>query len=496
MGRVTAAVFAVLVGLLGLVAWIRSADSATGGAASGASRSAVSYTCPMHPQYRSPQPGECPTCGMRLVPSRESSVESRGAYANETVHVPPAGQRLIGVRTARVDMSPVERVLRTTGRVAPDENRLYRLSVSSEIWVRKLYPPVAGSTVRKDEPLLEFYTPNFFSASTAFMYALNTRDRQMRNDPKNEAQLLAVDYQMRQAIEGLRNLGMSPTDIDEMERTRKPRDLVTLRAPVGGVVLSRNATTGQWVGASAELYQIADLSRIWIIADVFANEARQIQPGMPVKATARDMGVSFPAKVGLARPAFDPATRTSSVRLEAENPGATLWPGMFVDVEFPIHRPAAITVPADAVVDSGLKKTVFVARGDGDFEPRIVETGWRFGDLVEITKGLKTGEQIVVSGNFLLDSESRMRMAAAPQPPPDSPSPTPRDKDSAAVGRGSPKTIKDIVCGMDVDPAEAAGKSIFRGATYYFCSNYCKKEFDAHPGKYIAGTAPETHTHD
>jgi len=166
-------------------------------------------------------------------------------------------------------------------------------------------------------------------------------------------------------------------------------------------------------------------------------------------------------------PQFDATSRTLKVRLELDNPGYTLRPDMFVDVEFPVTLPSTLTVPADAVFDSGLKKTVFVDRGEGFFEPREVETGWRAGNRVEIVKGLKPGERIVISGNFLIDSESRLEMAAA----------------------GMYGTLsKDPVCGVDVsiNKAEKAGrKSFYKGKTFYFSSDECKQKFDKAPGAYV-----------
>jgi YHS domain-containing protein len=176
------------------------------------------------------------------------------------------------------------------------------------------------------------------------------------------------------------------------------------------------------------------------------------------------------ARVSEVLPQFDPATRTLKVRLEADNPGYLLRPDMFVDVELPISFPPTIAVPVDAVLDSGPKKTVFVERGEGFFEPREVETGWRFEDRVQIVKGLATGERIVIAGNFLIGSESRLKEAAA----------------------GMYAPVKDLVCGMEVDQgkAEAAGKkSQYGGKTYYFCSDQCKRKFDADPDSYLKKVA-------
>ena len=175
---------------------------------------------------------------------------------------------------------------------------------------------------------------------------------------------------------------------------------------------------------------MADLSRVWILADLFENESQYIKPGARVQVTLPHQRKTFQATVSKILPQFDAASRTLKVRLETDNPGFVLRPDMFVDVELPISLPPAISVPADAVLDSGLRKTVFVDRGNGFFEPEKVETGWRIGDRVEIVKGLQPGERIVVSGNFLIDSESRLELAAA----------------------GMYGTLsKDPVCGMEAD---------------------------------------------
>jgi YHS domain-containing protein len=169
-------------------------------------------------------------------------------------------------------------------------------------------------------------------------------------------------------------------------------------------------------------------------------------------------------------PQFDPQSRTLKTRFELDNAGDILRPDVFVDVELHVNMPSAVTVPADAVIDSGRRKTVFVDRGSGVFEPRLVETGWWLGDRVQITQGLEPGERIVTSGNFLIDSESRMQAAAA------EPAPSP------------PRTgmMKDLICGMDVDPqAPAALKVRHDGRTYYFCSEQCKRSFEAAPAKYV-----------
>ena len=259
---------------------------------------------------------------------------------------------------------------------------------------------------------------------------------------------------------------MSDLQIEDIGRTRQYTENIQIRSPATGFVTFRNVSKGLRFDKGTELYRIADLSRVWILADVFENEASFFKPGMRVKVELPSQNKTLYARMSHVLPQFDPATRTLKIRLEAENPGYLLRPDMFVDVELPVTFPPAIVVPAAAVLDLGMRKTVFVAREEGLFEPRQVETGWRFGNRVEIVKGLDPGERIVVSGNFLIDSESRMELAA-----------------SGRYGT----LARDPVCGSDVavKKAEKAGRaSVHKGKLYYFSSAECKQEFDRNPDRY------------
>jgi RND family efflux transporter MFP subunit len=260
---------------------------------------------------------------------------------------------------------------------------------------------------------------------------------------------------------------MSDIQIDEIAETRAYTENIQIRSPATGFVTFRNVSKGLRFDKGTELYRIVDLGRVWILADLFENEAPYFQPGRTVKVTLPQQKKTFMAKVSTVLPLFDPATRTLKVRLETDNTGYTLRPDMFVDVELPVTFAPAVTVPAGAILDAGLRKTVFVDRGNGIFEPRLVETGWRFGNRVEITRGLEPGERIVVSGNFLIDSESKMELAAA-----------------GMYGT----LVKDPVCGADVAvrKAEKTGRtSIYQGKTYYFSSLECKQQFDKNPNRYL-----------
>jgi RND family efflux transporter MFP subunit len=259
---------------------------------------------------------------------------------------------------------------------------------------------------------------------------------------------------------------MSEQQMKELASTKQITDKIFIVAPATGFIIARDVSPGQQFEKGAEWYRIADLSRVWVLADLFRNEAEYVRPGMKVRVTIPETKKTFNAVASTVLPQFDATSRTLKVRLELDNPGYTLRPDMFVDVEIPVTLPSALTIPADAVLDSGLKKTVFVDQGNGIFEPREVETGWRIGNRVEIISGLKPGERIVISGNFLIDSESKLEMAAA----------------------GMQGTLsKDPVCGIEVSVTKsekARLKASYGGKTYYFDSEKCKEQFEKDPKRY------------
>ncbi len=381
-----------------------------------------------------------------------------------TVKVTPEKQQLIGVRVAELAKTGQTGTVRAYGRVVADENRTHRLVAPSEGWVRELYGGTTGTLVKKDQVLATYYSRDIISTLVGFYLALGTSEQ---NIPPGRQQAGVATSQLRTAEANLLTLGMSQAQIEELKRTRQPIPDIEIRSPVSGFVLARNLSPSLRFDRNTELYRIADLSQVWVLADLYENEARYVKPGSKIRIMLPYDKKPFQGTVSDVLPQVDAATRTLKVRLEVENPEYILRPDMFVDVEFPVKLPSALTVPADAILDSGLKKTVFVDRGNGLFEPREVETGWRLGDRIEITKGLKPGERIVVSGNFMIDSESRLEMAAA----------------------GMYGTLnKDPVCGVDVsiNKAEKTGrKSTYQGKTYYFTSDECKQKFDNNPGVYV-----------
>jgi membrane fusion protein, copper/silver efflux system len=506
----------------------------------GDARKVLYYVDPMNPAHTSDKPGKAP-CGMDMEPVYADALGAPGATADlaslppGTIKVTPEKQQLIGVRVATAEKKALRHNLRLLGKVATDETRIYRINATIDGWITTTMPVSAGSLVRKDETLAGFYSPEFLSAGQALIFALSSKDRIQttgQETPGQQSQLAQFEINLKQYGDALRNLGMGERQIQEMIKTRKYIENVDITSPADGFILQRNVSAGQRFEKGTELFRIADLSRIWIIVDVFERDASVVQSDQPVKAELPNQGKTFTATVSKTLPQFDNISRTLKLRLEADNADFTLKPDMFVDVELPLSLAEAVVVPAEAVLDQGLRQTVFVDRGNGYFEPRNVHLGSRIGDQVQVVQGLTPGERIVVSGNFLLDSESRMKLAATgvhgtPLSDPVCGMTVDEGKARAAkrvaeyqgqtygfcsdgckkrfeaepakylakakdptmdMGTAEPKETKDLVCGMKVDVAEAKAAKLsseHQGKTYYFCNEFCKKQFDARPEKYL-----------
>ena len=307
----------------------------------------------------------------------------------------------------------------------------------------------------------------------------------------------------------LLNLGIEENQLKELAEKENYITHVDIRSPVNGYVLSRNVSSLQKIDRGVECFRIADLSRVWVEADVYEGEVKHIHPGMQARVSRPKQGQSSMATVSEVLPRYDAVSRSLKVRLILENPELIFRPDMFVDVEFLMTFPESISVPTGAVIDSGKRKTVYVVKGEGVFEPREVATGWQLNDRVEIVEGLQSGEQIVVAGNFLIDSDSRMKLAAlrlmedkaerpnheqaapaAVSPPPAAPSlPEPQ------IGKQPITPVeksKDPVCGMMVRHDRAVEDDLtfdVDGRTYFFCSAECKEQFRQDPQRFLAEPA-------
>jgi Cu(I)/Ag(I) efflux system membrane fusion protein len=459
-------------------------------------RKILHYVDPMNPAFKSDKPGIAP-CGMPLEPVYTDQGDAGGADLRAslppgTIRISPEKQQLIGVKTATVEKVSWSHTLRVLGRVTPDETRVYRIKAAVSGWIQEVPPVTTGSLVKGNELLatFSFYSAEFRTALLAYLNAVRSgnisklgskaeeqpaqknvsktkesRAKEFENirltgrgDPSSQ-----VDYYRQILV----SYGVSDVQLREMERSRDLISDIEILAPASGFILFRNVSPGQRFDKGEELFRIADLSQVWILGDIFETEASYFKPGMRVKMELPYQKKILYAKVSPVLPQFDPATRTLKIRLVADNPGYVMRPDMLVNVELPVNGLPAIIVPLDAVLDSGLKKTVFVDKGNGFFEPRQVEIGRTLGERVEIAGGLMPGEKIVVSGNFLIDSEARMQQAA-----------------SGITG----KIGRDPVCRMNIDEdrAKTEGNTRdYKGKSYFFCSPECLAEFDKDPERYL-----------
>jgi RND family efflux transporter MFP subunit len=376
------------------------------GAAPEAERKVLHYRDPQDPNYKSDKPGFNPETGAELVPVYAEDASSMPPGA---VQVTPEKQQLIGVRYGTVEYTNGAQTIRAVGKIAVDETRVHHIHSRTEGWIERVYADFTGDFVKKGQPMLSIYSPELLASQQEYLLAL--RAREIMKDTSIGAD---HDSLVRAARKRLELWLLSDQQIESIEKTQQPVAQVTLYSDVSGYVLARNAFHNQKVTPETELYTVADLSRVWVLANVYEYEAPLVRLGQPATVTLSYMpGKKYRARVTYVQPQVDAATRTLQVRLELDNPGLALKPEMFVDVELAASGGQRLTVPFEAVLDSGLRKVVFVDLGNGWFEPRGVETGRQLGDRIEIVKGLKAGERIVTSGTFLINSESQLKAAAS-----------------------------------------------------------------------------------
>ena len=451
------------------------------------SRRVLYYVDPMHPSYRSDKPGIAPDCGMALEPVYEGEANSNLAAPLQpgAVALTAERQQLIGIRVAVARASTGLRTIRTTGRIVPDDNRLFRIQAGFDGWVDSLADTPPGSIVKADQVLATLYGPDIRSAELNYIGFISGVERVSQNLSESEAK--QINESKRVSEEQLKLLGMGEHQIEEIAKTHHINTNLDLVAPGDGIVLSRSISPHQRFERGAELYRIADLRKVWIVADVHGNEG-DFRPGMHARIRVPELARTFDATVSSTMPLFDETSRTLKIRLLADNPDLALRPEMFVDVEFETKVPPGLAVPADAVLDSGLRKIVYVESSDGVFEPRSVEVSGLFGDQAIVAGGIRDGDRVVVSGNFLLDSESRMRAAGNPEPTAPKLEPVAESAGKHNHAGGAMSDVRDPVCGMTLKPADIGFQENYQGKTYSFCSDSCRKKFLADPGKYAGAS--------
>lgn len=368
------------------------------------------YRCPMHPSYRSDKPGVAPCCNMALEPVYADDQPKGSAAA---IHVTPGQEQLIGVQFGIAELAPVSRVVRAAGRVGVNENRVTRLQTRLEGYIDQIYVTSSGEHVTQGQRLLTIYNRRAYNmAQMQFLQAaMDSSGMSLpATDPADpNGRRLAAAEALRSARLQLEMMGFTDDQIEAVSRAQQPLYSVPVFAPISGVILEKNAVINQKPGMEP-LLTIADLSTVWVTADISAADAAAIQSNHAATLAVPDLPQKiFHGSVQNILPERDPSSGRTRVLLQFDNSAALLKPGMFGEVELPSPGINKLTVPEEAVIDRGRTQVLFVDLGGGYLEPREVKTGERFGHRVEIVQGLTPGQRIVTSGNFLLDSESQIR---------------------------------------------------------------------------------------
>jgi membrane fusion protein, copper/silver efflux system len=372
------------------------------------------YTCTMHPSVRSQNPKDkCPICSMDLVPVKKKSAgasSSSQADAPTEFTVPVQRQQEIGVTYATVEKKPLQLTLRTVGTVAYDNLRHWDIVSRVEGYVEKLFVASKGEAVEKGQPLVTIYSPELLTTQREFFDLLKSREEAKRSGTGGLAE--SIDALIESAKVRMRLWNLMDQQIEEMERTRKAQVNVTFHSPVRGLVQNLQVDQGRRVMAGDHLVDVADLSMVWVWAEFFQEDLPLLQKELPVKITTSALpGEEFKARLGVIDPFINDAKRVVRVRIDVENPDFKLRPNMFVDVEVQRDMGEGLTIPSNAVIPTGKRNIAFVDKGQGRLEPRVVELGRKFGEVYEVRSGLKEGERIVASANFLIDAEAKVQGA-------------------------------------------------------------------------------------
>jgi Cu(I)/Ag(I) efflux system membrane fusion protein len=327
-----------------------------------------------------------------------------------TVQISPERQQLIGVKIGTVEMKPLEKVIRTVGRVDYDEKRLVTVSPKIGGWIEDLYVDFTGKYVRQGEPLLTIYSPELVSTQEEYLIALRAKkDLAKSSFPEiaGSGNSLAESAKRR-----LKLWDISDEQIKALEESGQSKKTLTLFSPFSGFVLEKSAYKGMNVMPGTTLFKLADLSFVWLIADIYEYELPFIRLGQQATIQFPYLpGETFTGKAVYINPYLDANTRTAKVRFEFPNPHGKLKPEMFANVEIKVHLGQKLAVPEGAIIDTGLRQMAVVDKGSGYFEPREVKVGAKVDNYYEVIKGLKAGERVVTSANFLIDSESKLKEA-------------------------------------------------------------------------------------
>jgi len=436
------------------------------------------YYCPMHPDYKSDKPGNCPICSMKLV-KFESAAGSAGPSQSErpagdvpntaemgadssaptapagqapnTIFIAPQQQQLIGVQTAPVAFQSLVKEIRTVGKISYDETRITHIHTKVSGWIEKVFVDFVGKFVKKGDPLFTIYSPDLVATQEEYLLALRAQES-FANSPFERAANSARNL-IEASRRRLRLWDVGEEEIARLEKERKARRELTIYSPASGVVTERAAYHhGRYITPETDLYTIVDLSKVWALGEIYEYELPFVKQGQTVEVEMpyNEGPRSVRGAVSYIYPYLNPTTRTAQIRVEFSNPEHRLKPNMFVNVKLRINLGRQLTVPEDAVLDTGRQQYVFIDKGNGYFEPRAVKLGAQANGRYAIKQGLKEGERVVTAANFILDSESRLKGTFAAMGAP--------QKDMPVVG-GAAQEMQ-IKLSTEPDPARVGDNTV------------------------------------
>jgi Cu(I)/Ag(I) efflux system membrane fusion protein len=356
-------------------------------------------------------PASAPAGNMADMPGTNASdATSVQKMAPGTVMLSPATQQLIGVRYTEAHRADLKRTLRTVGTVQMDEEKISRVHVKISGWIDKVYLDYVGKLIKKGQPLFTLYSPDLVATEQEYLIARKGQEYLSKVPYADAAS--GANSLLSATRDRLKLWDITDAQIRALDESGKAERTTTLYSPISGFVMSRNAYEQAYVTPETALYEIADLSTVWVSVDIYEYEAPYVHMGQPASMQLSYIpGKTYRGRVSYVYPILDPKTRTIKVRLEFPNPNYDLKPDMYADVQLGIDYGKQIVVPSEAVLNSGTRQVVFIAKPGGYFEPREIKVGDQFDGQYAVLAGLKPGEKIVASGNFLIDSESRLGAA-------------------------------------------------------------------------------------
>jgi Cu(I)/Ag(I) efflux system membrane fusion protein len=408
------------------------------------------WTCAMHPFIIKDKPGVCPICGMELIKklndaqsasaTTQTPEQKQQAAMLGHVSLSPTQRVMANVATAEVRQEDLNREINAVGIVQYDQSRQAKVTAWIAGRIDKLHVSAVGAYVSRNRPVAEVYSPDLLASQQEYLLAVKSRD-QLKNSPIPSISQNGEGL-VQSAKQRLMLFGVKESQIAELERAGKPTIRLPIYTPLSGVVIEKMVQQGQYVNIGDVLFNIADLSRVWVEIEVYENEFPNIRIGQRVEIQSQSFpGKPFSGRISFIYPFLDPKTRTVKARVEMANPGLKLKPDMFVRASVKVALGKAIVVPVTAVMDTGKRQVAWVETSPGMFEPRDVQVGQRTDDKVQVLSGLKPGDKVAVSGAYLIDSEAQLKGGGGHEnmpgmkmddkkPAPAAPAPAPAKKDS------------------------------------------------------------------